>query len=67
MYARINLSKTNYTKLTNYSLLTIQEFSIDTLQHLYKQYCDYKKFKSVIPIFNSEFIDIKNDVIGYYD
>jgi hypothetical protein len=67
MYARIDLSKTNYSKLDNYSLLTIQEFSIDSLQQLYKQYCDYKKFKSVMPIFNSEFTDSKNDVIGYYD
>lgn len=66
-YARIDLSKTNYSKLDNYSLLTIQEFSIDSLQQLYKQYCDYKKFKSVMPIFNSEFTDSKNDVIGYYD
>jgi phosphoribosylformylglycinamidine (FGAM) synthase-like enzyme len=67
MYARIDLSKTNYNKLGNYSLLTIQDFEISELQNLYREYCNYKKFRSVMPIFDSEFTDLKNDVIGYYD
>jgi hypothetical protein len=67
MYARIDLSKTNYNKLSNYSLLTIQDFKIIELQNLYREYCNYKKFRSVMPIFDSEFTDTKNDVIGYYD
>ena len=67
MYARIDLSKTNYNKLGNYSLLTIQDFEIVELQNLYREYCNYKKFRSVMPIFDSEFTDTKNDVIGYYD
>lgn len=37
------------------------------LQQIYKTYCDYKKFSSVMPIFDSEFTDMKNYVIGYYD
>ncbi len=67
MYARIDLSKTNYNKLGNYSLLTIQDFEISELQNLYREYCNYKKFRSVMPIFDSEFTDPKNDIIGYYD
>jgi arginyl-tRNA--protein-N-Asp/Glu arginylyltransferase len=67
MYARIDLSKTNYSKLSSHVLLTIQDFEISELQSLYKEYCNYKKFKSVMPIFDSEFTDPKNDVIGYYN
>lgn len=40
---------------------------VDKLQAIYKKYCEYKKFSSVMPIFNSEFTEIKNYVIGYYD
>ena len=66
-YCRIDLSKTNY-KLdeTGYlyePLLRDPEF----LQNIYKQYCEYKGFDSVMPIFNSEFTDPKNDVIVYCD
>ncbi len=65
MYGRIDLSKTFYKKLDSYKFLN--PAPIEELQQLYKQYCDYKKFKSVMPIFNSEFTDVKNDVIGYYE
>lgn len=40
---------------------------IDRLQYIYKKYCDYKKFDSVMPIFDSEFTDSKNNVIAYYE
>lgn len=39
---------------------------VEELQHIYKSYTIYKKFKSVMPIFNSEFVDPNNDCIGYY-
>jgi hypothetical protein len=64
-YARIDLSKTFYSKLTNFEILN--PVPINELQAIYKRYCDYKQFKSVMPIFNSEFTDCKNDVIGYYN
>jgi len=67
MYARIDLSKTNYNKLGNFSLLKKQDLEISTLQKLYREYCNYKKFKSVMPIFDSEYTDKSNDIIGYYD
>jgi hypothetical protein len=64
-YARINLLQTNYNKLSNFQF--IKHINNFELQKIYKEYCDYKNFKSVMPIFDSEFFDQKNDVIGYYD
>lgn len=64
-YARIDLLQTNYKKLSNFQF--IKHVNNLELQKIYKEYCDYKNFKSVMPIFDSEFFDPKNDVIGYYD
>lgn len=64
-YARIDLLQTNYEKLSNFQF--IKQVNNLKLQKIYKEYCDYKNFKSVMPIFDSEFFDPKNDVIGYYD
>lgn len=65
MYGRIDLSKTFYNKINCFQFLN--PAPIADLIVLYKEYCNYKKFKSVMPIFDSEFTDSKNDVIGYYD
>jgi hypothetical protein len=65
MYARIDLSKTFYEKMDNCKFL--DPVPIDLLQKIYKEYCSYKQFKSVMPIFESEFVDPKNEVIGYFD
>lgn len=64
LYARIDLTKTNYRVLDCFKLL--ENADISALQGIYRDYCRYKKFKSVMPIFDSEFTDTKNDVIGYY-
>lgn len=37
------------------------------LQSIYRDYCRYKQFDSVMPIFDSQFEDVKNDVFGYLD
>ncbi len=65
IYARIDLSGTNYDLLPGARRL--EEIDIGQLQHIYLTYCRHKRFKSVMPIFDSEFVDPKNDVIGYYD
>lgn len=65
MYGRIDLGKTFYKQIPNHRVLS--PAPVNLLQGLYKEYCIYKKFKSVMPIFDSEFTDTKNDVIGYYD
>ena len=65
IYARIDLSKTNYTVLPNSEVLVNPD--IQQLEHIYNAYCVYKKFRSVMPIFPEEYTDERNDVIGYYD
>ena len=66
IYARINLEKTNYTLMQeNWSYIKTPDPHL--LNKIYYQYCRYKKFRSVMPIFDSEYLDTKNDIIGYYD
>lgn len=66
IYARINLEKTNYSKLHSDHFRVIKYPDVDHLEHIYNEYCVYKKFKSVMPIFPEEYTDPKNDVIGYF-
>lgn len=70
IYSRINLEKTNYKDNLIWKKLNLwpphSDFNFDILNSIYIKYCRYKKFKSVMPIFNSEYIDMSNDVIGYY-
>lgn len=65
LYSRINLSKTNYKQIPNWSYINIPD--VDKLTNIYISYCRYKKFKSVMPIFPCQFTDANTDVIGYYD
>jgi hypothetical protein len=65
LYARINLEKTNY-QLGCVDWDFIDHPNIDKLNSIYYQYCKHKKFKSVVPIFDSEYLDPNMDVIGYY-
>lgn len=66
IYARINLSLTNYsTSSLDWRYLLNPD--INQLNYIYQQYCIYKKFKSVMPIFDSEYTDPQNDIIGYFD
>jgi len=66
LYARINLEKTNY-KLFEDNWEFIKNPNIIALNQIYQKYCQYKNFQSVMPIFDSEYTDTKNDIIGYYD
>jgi hypothetical protein len=66
IYAKINLSKTDY-KLLDKNWQFIRDPDLFELDTIYKKYCCYKKFKSVMPIFDSEYTDNKNDIIGYFD
>jgi arginyl-tRNA--protein-N-Asp/Glu arginylyltransferase len=65
LYARIKLADTDYTVMPNSAI--IDNPDPDELEHIYNTYCVYKQFKSVTPIFVEEYLDEKNDVIGYYD
>jgi len=64
-YARINLNKTNYTQLTNFKIITTPDIYL--LNEIYKKYCQYKNFESVVPIFENEYRDPNTDVFGYYE
>ena len=65
IYARINLEKTDYQVLTNWKYISNPDYL--QLNQIYLKYCQYKKFSSVMPLFPSEFFDVNNDVLGYYD
>ena len=64
-FARIDLSQTNYS--INVEWMYISRPDISALNAIYREYCVYKKFPSVMPIFDSRYTDAMTDVIGYYD
>ena len=64
-FARIDLSKTNYNIDVEWMYMTRPDIS--ALNTIYRDYCIYKKFSSVMPIFDSRYTDPMTDVIGYYD
>jgi hypothetical protein len=64
-FARINLEKTTYTPTVEWNYLHNPD--IPVLQDIYRTYCIYKHFASVMPLFDSQFTDPTTDVIGYYN
>jgi len=64
-YARINLYKTNYTSKVDFKIIINPD--VNELQLIFKKYCDHKKFLSVEPMWDNEFMWNHNDVVGYYD
>lgn len=64
-FARIDLSKTNYK--INVEWMYMSRPDIASLNAIYRAYCQYKKFASVMPIFDARYLDPMTDVIGYYD
>ena len=64
LYARINLSKTNYElKPDGWGFIGTPD--IPAFNKLYYEYCKYKRFKSVMPIFDTEYLSEHNDLIAY--
>ena len=64
-FARIDLEKTTYTPSVSWEYL--REPNIAVLNDIYRTYCIYKHFASVMPIFDSQYRDPLTDVIGYRD
>jgi hypothetical protein len=62
-FARIDLSKTTYQATVSWEYL--REPNIAQLKDIYRTYCIYKHFASVMPLFDSQFTDANTDVIGY--
>ena len=64
-FARICLEQTTYTPTVDWEYLTQPNISV--LQDIYRTYCIYKHFASVMPLFDSQFTDPSTDVIGYQE
>ena len=64
-YARIDLSKTTYQATVEWKYICKPD--IAELNSIYRTYCIYKHFASVMPIFDSQYTDQNTDIIGYYD
>lgn len=64
-FGRINLAKTNYKQMDRYIIFI--DPPVERLQKIYQQYCQYKKFDSVMPLFASQLLDESSDVFGYYN
>jgi hypothetical protein len=66
-FARINLAKTSYRESVQWTYLDKTDEQIDRCLEIYRTYCIYKHFGSVMPLFVSRFQDPMADVIGYYN
>jgi len=64
-FARIRLSDTTYQPTVDWKFLTNPD--IPVLKDIYRTYCIYKHFASVMPLFDSQFTDLDTDVVGYYE
>jgi hypothetical protein len=64
-FARIDLTKN--TDQVSVKWQYLKNPNIAELNDIYRTYCIYKHFASVMPIFNSQYTDPDTDVIGYYD
>lgn len=65
LYARYKLSETNYRVSKNAQLL--EDPPCELLQQIYDTYCKYKKFESVMPLFDEDLCAPRSDIIGYFD
>lgn len=65
-YAYIDLQETNYKPLVEYEILP-KDTDPAPLLEIYRQYCLYKGFSSVWPIYAEEFNRGLNDTIAYKD
>ena len=62
-FARIDLAQTTYQATVAWEYL--REPNTAQLRDIYRTYCIYKHFASVMPLFDSQFTDPATDVIGY--
>jgi len=71
MHARINLDKTNYdiNAIRSIGIVAqlIRIINFEEVNGIYTQYCRYKQFPSVMPLFEEEYLYPQSDVMAYYD
>lgn len=66
-FARIDLALTDYTESVRWHYLKPTPEVCAELDEIYRRYCIYKRFASVMPMFHSRYLDKMADIIGYYD
>ena len=67
-FGRVDLRKTNYTETVDWKYITSREPNVlAQLDDVYRTYCIYKHFVSVMPMFHSRYNDPMADIVGYYD
>jgi hypothetical protein len=67
-FARIDLEKTNYKPTVDWRFITGRDPDmLAQLDNIYRTYCIYRRFVSVMPMFHSRYHDPMADLIGYYD
>ena len=64
-FGRIDLTKTTYNIILDAQLLN--PVPVDEVNRVYKAYCTYKNFKSVMPMVPGRFTVPGTEVLGYYD
>lgn len=64
-FGRIDLTKTDYVVDLDAHLLST--IPIDDINQVYKQYCLYKNFESVMPMIPGRFSISNTEVFGYYN
>lgn len=64
-FARVDLRRNTDQSTVKWAYLTCPDIAV--LNDIYRTYCIYKHFASVMPIFDSQYQDPDTDVIGYYD
>lgn len=65
-YCKVNLTQGHYQLIDDWQYLDSATLNINQLNEIYKKYCAYKKFDSVMPVFDSEYLDESIEKIGYY-
>ncbi len=66
-YCRIDLSKTNYQELPDINCrYIVHESMYPECFEIYRKYCEYKQFSSVMPLFEQQFRDPWVDIVGYF-
>jgi hypothetical protein len=65
IYGRINLKLSNYISLESAKFLSNPDY--EQLKKIYYEYCDYKKFTSIMPFFEDDYKLLNRDLIGYYE
>ena len=67
-FARIDLAETSYEPTVEYAYVEhFDRATLDRMQQIYRAYCCHKRFASVMPMFESRFLDPMADVIAYRD